>query len=621
MTQGDGVPATSLSLILPTENLVEQEKGEGEVGKAAADDEEAGVPRRGGGGGGGGGGGEAKESDPLLSLSPSSLELESGSHRGFLSVYIDSLTSDYGLTRVVSGLRRISNHVHWETIGLIILGLILLVSFAILYQRGGGMSPTQNNDDEGWWGPLCDDCFADDSELEEEVGSGGDGGGGGGGGGEEGDVADIRSVVHWKPDLTKGMDVFEWVTHPPPRLPRRRHVFTLSDFGGVGDGLTGNTQAFELAMEAIKKVSKYGGAELHVEAGDWLTGPISLTSHMTLYVEAGARILGSKDISHYPLVDPWPSYGSGRNSPGPRHLGLIYGDDVVDVVLTGEGTIDGQGNWVWKLVEEKKFNYTPGCMIEFMWSKRIVISGLKLVNSAFWNVHLLYCDQVHIHGLEIKAPLGSHNTDGIDIDSSKKVLVEDCDISTGDDAICIKSGWDQYGKKMGIPAENICIRSIVVGLSHGVSIGSEISGGVRKVRIDGIRFNGSERAFRVKTTAGRGAYVHDITVKNIYISGGLRDAIEFFSDYRSGSFTHPDDGYDPTAYTDIQDIVIKRFVGVDCDGAGVFEGTANSSINAIHLKDVFFHNWKKSSPYTCYNVTGTQRNVSPPAPLNCFHVS
>ncbi|GBG69412.1 hypothetical protein CBR_g4107 [Chara braunii] len=171
----------------------------------------------------------------------------------------------------------------------------------------------------------------------------------------------------------------------------------------------------------------------------------------------------SMDPSDYPLVAPWPSFGSGRNAPGPRHLGLINGVNLTDVALTGNGTINGQGDWIWKLVAANEFNYTPGCMIEFMWSQRIIISGLTLVNSTFWNIHPIYCERVFIHGLKISAPDESENTDGVDINSCRRVIVEDCHISTGDDAISIKSGWDQYGIRFGMPSEKIKIRSLTVG--------------------------------------------------------------------------------------------------------------------------------------------------------------
>ncbi|GBG75544.1 hypothetical protein CBR_g20175 [Chara braunii] len=411
-------------------------------------------------------------------------------------------------------------------------------------------------------------------------------------------------------DPSKGRDFFQMKAHPKPSIPQRRHLFDLTQFGALGDGTTLNTEAFKNAIKAVEGVGADGGAQLTIPRGSWLTGPFNLTSNMTLYLEKGATILGSKDVAHYGLLPPWPSYGSGRNALGPRTMGLVSGYNLTDVVLTGEGVIDGQGDFIWGLVRAHKFHSTPGCLIEFVWSRNIIISGLRLLNSTFWTVHPIYCTNVHIHGLSILSPGRSPNTDGIDPDSCTNVLIEDCNISCGDDAIGIKSGWDEYGTGYNMPSQNIIIRSINIGRSHGISIGSEMSGGVRNIRIHGIRLNDTKRAFRIKTTPGRGGFITNVSVRNVYITRATQYAVEFLTRYATGHFSHPDREFDPNAITEVRDISVQRLVADRVKRVGRFIGDARRPMTNILLEDISAPRGPQSTtPYSCQNVNGTWRNV------------
>jgi polygalacturonase len=131
-------------------------------------------------------------------------------------------------------------------------------------------------------------------------------------------------------------------------------VISITDVGGVGDGKTSNTASF---VGAVAKLAETGGT-LKVPAGVFLTGPFNLTSHMTLLVEDGGTILGSTNLSEWPLMPPMPSYGQGRDHPGPRHVSLIHGFNLTDVVVTGNGTIDGNGAFWWDR-HNKKVHSSP----------------------------------------------------------------------------------------------------------------------------------------------------------------------------------------------------------------------------------------------------------------------
>ncbi|ERM99467.1 hypothetical protein AMTR_s00131p00115550 [Amborella trichopoda] len=271
------------------------------------------------------------------------------------------------------------------------------------------------------------------------------------------------SLFIWQKSSVEGILASRRVPSRP--LPKLRPVaYNLSDFGGVGDGVTVNTKAFEKAIEAISKLRSSGGGQLNVESGRWLTAPFNLTSHMTLFLAEDAVILGIEDERYWPLMPPLPSYGYGREHPGPRYGSLIHGQNLKDVVITGHnGTIDGQGPAWWRKYRKKLLNHTRGPLIQLMWSSDVKISNVTLQNSPFWTFHPYDCKNVVVSGITILAPLfEAPNTDGIDPDSCENMLIENSYISVGDDGIAIKSGWDQYGIAYGRPSVNITIRNVVL---------------------------------------------------------------------------------------------------------------------------------------------------------------
>ncbi|KAG1342606.1 hypothetical protein COCNU_05G008350 [Cocos nucifera] len=152
-------------------------------------------------------------------------------------------------------------------------------------------------------------------------------------------VSLLACIFIWQRSAVNVLRI-HWQEQLPPRQwsPMLRPVvFNLTDFGGVGDGVTLNTLAFERAVEAISKFSKRGGGQLNVQRGVWLTAPFNLTSHMTLFLAEGAVILGIEDEKYWPLMPPLPSYGYGREKKGPRYGSLIHGQYLKDVVITGFG--------------------------------------------------------------------------------------------------------------------------------------------------------------------------------------------------------------------------------------------------------------------------------------------
>ncbi|VFQ87262.1 unnamed protein product [Cuscuta campestris] len=409
-------------------------------------------------------------------------------------------------------------------------------------------------------------------------------------------------IVAWQRNVVDRMFVYRrWPPSHRPIPVLRSPAFNLSDFGAVGDGVTVNTEAFE---KAVSEIRERGGGQLNVQPGRWLTAPFNLTSHMTLFLSENAEILGIDDERYWPLMPPLPSYGHGRERPGPRYGSLIHGQNLTDVVITGNnGTINGQGQTWWEKHRKKLLNFTRGPLLQIMWSKDIHISNVTFRNSPFWNLHPYDCQNITIKSVTILAPLsGAPNTDGIDPDSCLNMVIEDCYISVGDDGVAIKSGWDQYGIAYSQPSTNITIRNVIVRsmISAGVSIGSEMSGGVSNVTVDNLLVWNSKRGIRIKTSQGRGGYIQNITYRNLTLAN-VRVGIVLKTDYNE----HPDEGYDPKALPSIKNI---SFIGIS--GWGVRIPVRIYGSPEIPVQNVTFQNmsvgitYKKKHIFQCSFVQG-----------------
>ncbi|PHT42918.1 hypothetical protein CQW23_16943 [Capsicum baccatum] len=427
-------------------------------------------------------------------------------------------------------------------------------------------------------------------------------------------IAFIFSILFWHRDATTGI-LFYRRDFPVMVMPKLRPTaFNLTDFGGVGDGVTLNTVAFERAVLAISKLGKKGGGQLNVPPGYWLTAPFNLTSHMTLFLAEGAVILGIDDEKYWPLMPPLPSYGYGREHIGPRYGSLIHGQNLKDIVITGHnGTINGQGQAWWKKYKQRLLNNTRGPLVQIMWSNDIVISNVTLRDSPFWTLHPYDCKNVTMKNVTILAPIfDAPNTDGIDPDSCEDMLIEDCYISVGDDGIAIKSGWDQYGISYGRPSTNIVIRNLVVRsmVSAGISIGSEMSGGVSNVTVENVHVWSSRRAVRIKTAAGRGGYVRHIAYRNLTFVN-VRVGIVIKTDYNE----HPDGEFDPKAVPILEDI---SYVSVHGEGVRVpvrIHGNSEIPVKNVTFRDMSVGiTYKKKHIFQCSHVQGRVIGTVFPAP-------
>ena len=316
-----------------------------------------------------------------------------------------------------------------------------------------------------------------------------------------------------------------------------------------------------LINKTIEKLNANGGGTLFFPAGKYLTGTIKLKSNITIELEAGATLLFSDNFDDYLPYVEMRHEGIMMKSFSP----LIYAVDAENITIKGEGKIDGQGKkwWdeffrviidlknngkrdinkyqtMWDQVNDAKVigseineDYSEALQRRFfrppfiqpIRCKNVRIEGITIVNSPFWTVNPEFCENVTVDRVTIANPL-SPNTDGINPESCRYVHISNCHISVGDDCITLKSGRDLQARNLNAPNENITITNCTMLSGHGgVVIGSEMSGGVKKVVISNCVFDGTDRGIRIKSTRGRGGVVEDIQINNIVMRNIQEEAI------------------------------------------------------------------------------------------------
>eukprot|EP00659_Diplonema_papillatum_P008116 gene8116-12484_t len=376
--------------------------------------------------------------------------------------------------------------------------------------------------------------------------------------------------------------------------------------GAVGDGTTDNTNAFRACAGRVPKED----AVLLVPAGSFLTGAFNLSGGSTLTVEG--TIFGLMDVNGYPVLPALPSYGTGGDNGEPnRYQALVHAVDTANVRINGSGVIDGNGLYWWDLLKKQELKNGRPKLVEINNVTGVEIAGVTLRNSPSWTVHPVYCRDVHIHHITINNPESSSNTDGIDPDSSANVLIEHNNVTCGDDAIAIKSGIDEYGRAVGMPVTNVTVRHNVFYNGHGISIGSEVSGGVSDVLVwNNTLFGLLKVACRIKTSTSRGGYIRNILYKDLVV-GDTQLVLGINTNYSSAS------PYTPL--TDIRNIRFENITRVSGTTIAPQPGSfvcwdAPNDCKNITVKDV--HLEPVTGGWTCDNAELTATDVSP-AGLTC----
>lgn len=428
---------------------------------------------------------------------------------------------------------------------------------------------------------------------------------------------------------------FEMEMVSRPSVPDRSVYIT--EFGGNGNGIASNTQAFK---EAIEHLSSKGGGHLIVPEGIWYTGPIELKSCIDLHVDPLAVIIFDPDPTLYPIVETVFEGLDTKRCDAP-----IHADNAHDISITGGGVIDGSGS-AWRAVKKSKVNaaewksflarggvlndkgdlwspsesYVKGHemsgmnvpprdlddagyeairdflrpeLVCFRNCENVLLEDCVFQNSPSWNLHPLMCRNVIIKGVTVRNPHYSQNGDGIDLDSCVGSIIIDSSFDVGDDGICIKSGKDEDGRRRAAPCKGLIVDNCTVYHGHGgFVVGSEMSGGVEDMKVSNCRFLGTDVGLRFKSRRGRGGVVKNIYIDNIYMTDIIAETVLFDLHYNGTSAVDAMEKGQPAQVELIpvdegtpafRDIWIKDIV---CNGAGramYFNGIPEMPVRNINI--------------------------------------
>lgn len=457
---------------------------------------------------------------------------------------------------------------------------------------------------------------------------------------------------------------FEMPLLSPPAFPDNK--VSLLDFGGIGDGITLNTEAFAKAIEAL---SEKGGGRLVIPAGVWFTGPIVLKSNINLHLEDRAIILFSPDKSLYPIVETSFEGLDTRRCQSP-----LWGKDLENVAVTGSGAIDGNGQY-WRPLKKQKVSdgfwkrttsaggvfkredywmpsaqYLHGDTISDMnvprhlkteeeWAsvkdflrpvmvslqncKNVYLQGIIFQNSPAWNLHPLMCENVIIDGVQVRNPSYAQNGDGLDLESCKNTIIVNSTFDVGDDGICIKSGKDEDGRRRNRPCENVIVDNCTVFKGHGgFVVGSEMSGGVRNISVSNCQFLGTDVGLRFKSRRGRGGIVENIYISNISMFDiatepllfnlyyGGKSAVEVLEEGETQPKEEVFPPVDETTPT-FRNIFIKDVICSKARRAMYFYGLPEHMIDNINIENITVHSQLGAELTESMNIRFKNVNIYP----------
>lgn len=463
--------------------------------------------------------------------------------------------------------------------------------------------------------------------------------------------------------------LYENLPFEMPRLTRPSfpaNKVSIVDFGGVGDGIALNTEAFAKAIDAL--VAK-GGGQLTVPSGVWLTGPIVFRSNINLHLEDKAIILFSPDKDLYPLIETVFEGLDTRRCQSP-----ISGRNLENVAITGSGAIDGNGHY-WRPLKKQKVSdsfwksatsnggvfkradywmpsaqYLHGdtisnmnvprnlkteaewasvrdflrpVMISFQQCKNVYLQGVIFQNSPAWNIHPFMCENVILDGVQVRNPSYAQNGDGLDLESCKNAIIVNSTFDVGDDGICIKSGKDEDGLKRNIPCENVIVDNCTVFKGHGgFVVGSEMSGGVRNISVSNCQFLGTDVGLRFKSSRGRGGVVENIYITNVSMIDISTEPIHFNLYYGGKSVVETLEDNDAEPVTEVippvdittptfRNIFIKDVTCSKARKAMYFYGLPEHNIDNINVENVVIHSQLGAEIMESKNIILKNVNIYP----------
>ena len=416
----------------------------------------------------------------------------------------------------------------------------------------------------------------------------------------------------------------------------------ILDFGAKSDGVTMNTEAIN---KAIKDVNAKGGGKVIIPEGLWLTGPIEILSNVNLYTEKNALVIFTSDFNAYPIIETSFEGLNTRRCQSP-----ISARDAENIAITGHGIFDGAGD-AWRPVKKEKlterqwsnlvksggvvdsdgkiwyptagalkgamatkeFNNPEGIETEAEWNeirpwlrpvllsfincKKVLLEDATFKNSPSWCLHPLSCENITLNSVKVFNPWYSQNGDALDLESCTNALIVNCTFDAGDDAICIKSGKNEDGRRRGQPTQNVIVKNNTVLHGHGgFVVGSEMSGGVKNIYVADCTFLGTDVGLRFKSTRGRGGVVEGIYIHNIHMIDIPNEPLLFDLFYGGKAPNEVEDedeqNQDMTLVPVTEETPAFRNIHISnvyCKGAGramFFNGLPEMPIENVNVKDV-----------------------------------
>lgn len=385
-------------------------------------------------------------------------------------------------------------------------------------------------------------------------------------------------------------------------IPSKK-TYVVNNYGAKSDTTTINTKAIQ---KAIDQCAANGGGIVKFEPGTYVTGSIFIKSNVLLSIEKGVLLLGSQNFDDYPEID---TRIAGIETKWPAALINII--DASNAGVSGKGIVNARGKFCWDKYWAMRKDYdTRGLrwIVDYD-AKRvrtllvqnasdISIRDLTFKNAGFWTVQLLYSHHLTVDGVIIKnnEDGSGPSTDGIDVDSSSWVLIQNCDIDCNDDNFCLKAGRDWDGLRVNRPTEYVVIRKCIARRGAGlVTLGSETSGGIRHVLATDLRARNTDNGLRIKSATTRGGTIEDIYFENSVLDS-VKNVFQFnLNWYPAYSYSELPKGY--------------SYDSIPQHWKAMLQKVTPAEKGIPHAKDFYISNIKATNANNAFTAAGLEQSL------------
>lgn len=407
----------------------------------------------------------------------------------------------------------------------------------------------------------------------------------------------------------------EWVASAgSEKLGFPNKTYYVNDYGAVTDSTLLNTTSIQKTIDAC---AAQGGGTVSFKPGIYLTGSLFLKERVRLYIPKDVEIRGSENIKDYPEID---TRVAGMEMKWPA--ALINVQNQKNVEIDGEGRINGQGNVFWDYYWELRKQYEskglrwivdydakrPRTLL-ISNSENVQLKNIRIKKAGFWTVQVLYSHHITVDGITIKNNIGGHgpSTDGIDIDSSEYILVQNCDIDCNDDNFCLKAGRDWDGLRVNKPTQYVVIKDCIARTGAGLcTLGSETSGFIRHVYVSNIKGFGTSNGLNIKSATTRGGGVEDIYLENIKMDS-VRIFLQISMNWNPAySYSKLPEEYDINSVPEHWKKMLNQ---VEPESKGI-----------PHFKDITVYNVAVKNARQAMNVSGLEQSMIENITLKKVHI-